>query len=168
MVRTDDVLTVTASGTDPEGSGVQFTYRWLVDGAEVLSDGPTASAQSSLDGASYFSKGQTVQAEVVPNDGMDDGAADLSALVSVANSAPTAPVVTVSPAAPEDYEDIVCAAAGSTDADGDAVTYSYSWTQDGVARPDLDGQDTAPSSETSLGEAWECTVEAGDGLVDEL
>jgi hypothetical protein len=77
---------------------------------------------------------------------------------------PTAPSVSVVPSVPTDSQDIVCSATGSTDADsGDSVAYSYTWTQDGAARSDLDGLDTVPASETGGGEEWVCTAEAGDG-----
>jgi hypothetical protein len=164
VVQTDDVVTATVSGTDPEGSAVVFTYRWLVDGAELLTDGPTSSVQSSLDGGLYFSKGQSLQVEVTPADGLDSGSTVPSGILTVANSGPTSPSVSVAPSAPEDYEDIVCTASGSSDADGDAVSYSYGWLQDGAPRLDLLGQDTVPSSETALGEVWECTGTASDGV----
>jgi hypothetical protein len=162
--HTDDTLTVSVSGSDADGEAVEYSYSWLVDGAEAFAEGPTASASSSLDGAVYFERDQTVQVQVTPTDGTDSGAAVLSDTVSIANSVPSAPTASVSPVAPEDHEDIVCSASGSTDADsGDSPTYSYSWTQDGADRSDLAGQDTVPASETAPGEEWSCTASASDG-----
>ena len=66
--------------------------------------------------------------------------------------------------APEETDDLVCVATGSTDLDiADTITYSYEWTQNGNARSDLSGQSTVLSSETSPSDVWECVATASDG-----
>jgi hypothetical protein len=168
VVRTDDLLTVSVDGDDDDGQDVLFTYTWYVDGEAVAEEGPVADTTSTLDGAIHFEKGQSVEVEVLPTDGDDPGESVLSESVTVANSAPSAPVVAFEPAEPADDEDMVCTAADSVDPDSaDTVSYSYSWTQDGADRSDLDGLDTVPASELETGEEWTCTAEASDGEDEE-
>jgi len=56
----------------------------------------------------------------------------------------------------------VAAASGSTDADGDTVTYSYRWYKDDVHQSSYDDQTSVPSSATSKGEVL------AEGAGDEL
>jgi uncharacterized protein (TIGR02145 family) len=60
-------------------------------------------------------------------------------------------------------DDLVCSASGSTDADGQAVSYSFSWVSDLGAS--VSG-DTVLSSVTVAGELWTCTAVVSDGMDD--
>ena len=142
---------------DPEG----YQYGWLIDGA--LLAGITT---PTLTGT-WFDRDQTVQCELTPYDGIDTGPPVLSNIVTVLNSAPTAPVVSVAPGGQAQIDDdIVCSVdVDSVDPDGDPFVYLVTWTIDAAPAPVYDGQWTIASVETGLGETWECSV-AADDLAD--
>jgi hypothetical protein len=161
-VYTDDTLTASVSATDLDGDALIYTYDWHVDGFPRGS-----SASATLDGASYFDKGQSVYVVVTPNDGTVDGTSGTSSTVTVLNSAPTAPVVEITPSEAEEGDDLTCTVlTGSADADGDSVTSTFAWDVDGVGYSDA--SDTATESvvdgaDVSAGQAWTCEVVADDG-----
>jgi hypothetical protein len=164
---TDDVLIAVATAADDDGDAVTVRYDWQVNGVS------TGVAGTTLDGAVSFDKGDLVQVVVVANDGTGDGAAVGSNVVTVANSAPTAPVVDVAPTAPiEAVDDLVCSiTTAATDPDGDPLTSTFSWDVDGVAYPragdagpfaTVAADDTADAADTTAGEEWTCSVVATD------
>lgn len=179
-LQTDDTVTVNASISDPEGDTVTTTYDWLVDGVTVVS----GTSSNSLDGASWFDKDDTVTATVIADDGVNT-TRETSSSITVDNTPPTAPTVSISPSSPTAGDDLTCSIdTASTDADGDGITYVMSWEVDGVA------YDTGGSSDTGLdtadpgwagpstttwtddtvdgddvldGETWFCTATPDDG-----
>ncbi len=161
-VRTDDVLTANVSWSDDDSDGVTLAYAWAVDGSTVAETG------STLDGASWFDKGEVVVVTVTPDDGIDSGTPVSSSGVTVLNSGPAAPVITIEPAAPYNgIDDLQCMLdTPSTDPDGDAITYSLGWDVDGVpfASPSttIMTDDTVAGSFTSPGEVWTCTLTPSD------
>ena len=161
---TEETLTAEVSTSDVDGDGVSVSYVWSVDGVEVSGE-----TDATLDGALYFDKDQTVQVTVTPNDGLDTGEVASSA-VSVANTPPYAPSVQIAPDDPAaGSENLVCEITEeSVDLDGDAVSYTASWTVDGdvwtgttVTTSWTD--DTVPGTETVEDEVWECTMTPEDG-----
>lgn len=73
--------------------------------------------------------------------------------------------MTVSPAQPNHNDDLTCNIdVESTDPDGDAVTYSYTWTRDGS--PTGNTGATLSGSQTGPGESWSCTATPNDGVQD--
>lgn len=171
-VQTDDLLTALAGATqDADGDTVSLSYAWTVGG---VSTGTTA---TTLDGSTYFDKGDVVVVTVTPDDGTDAGSA-VSDSVTVLNTAPTDPVIGVDPDPPQaGLDDLICEIlTPSTDADGDTITYSITWTVDGIDYPDGDTgagwlgpdtttytDDTVPADDMMEGELWTCTVVAEDG-----
>lgn len=162
---TDDTLSVSAVATDANGDTVSFTYDWYVDSVLVRS-GTT----STLDGSSTttgFDKGETVLVVVTASDGTTTTTATPSAVV-IANSPPTAPVVAIDPADPEEGEDLYCdVVTASTDADGDAISYSMDWTVDSAAYTSTFTTtwtgDTVDGADPISGEVWACTATPTDG-----
>jgi hypothetical protein len=162
---TDDTLTANTVTTDADADGVSLSYAWYVDGALQAETG------SSLNGGVYFDKDAQVYVVVTPNDGDVDGSAVTSATVTILNSPPTAPVVSIDPEEPEDSDDLVCLIdAVSTDADGDGVDYTFAWEVDGTAYSGASTTtwtgDTIDSGDTSVGEAWICTATPSDETED--
>jgi hypothetical protein len=157
----DTVETVTASvlNTDADGESVTLDYDWYVDGSLVAESGPT------LDGFVYFDKHEDIYVVVTPNDGNADGVAITSEPVFVVNTAPQAPITSITPETPkEGIDDLVCGVdVGSYDLDGDFITYSFEWEVDGVF---ANTGDTVSRSDTNVGETWTCTVTPDDGEED--
>lgn len=162
---TDDDLTAVLDlpSTDPEGEALSYTYEWYLDG--TLS---AASATETLP-ASATTRGETWTVRVTPSDGTSEGAAG-EASATIANTAPGAPTVAISPSAPEEGEDaLVCAVeTEADDADGDALSYTISWSLDGgawtgTASTTTRTGDTVAASYTTEGDVWTCSVVASDG-----
>ncbi len=154
---TDDTLTANPSGwSDPDGDTEAYEYQWSLNGTAI-----SGATDVTLAG-DYFVKGDSVTVDITPYDGRDRGTAVTSGTRVIQNSTPTAPSVDVTPNYPEDDDDLLCTITiASTDADGDALTYTYAWTVNGVASAVT--SDTVAEAYTSDGETWVCTVTASDG-----
>lgn len=160
-IREADTLSCVAGETsDIDGDEVTLKTQWVVNGTVV-------SEAETIDG-NTFSKGDTVACQLTPFDGEADGASQLSETITILNTAPSAPGVTLSPSAPWAGEALSCGlATPSSDEDGDDLTYTATWTVDGAdfnttATTAFTG-DTVPALSTASGEAWTCTIEAFDG-----
>ena len=173
---TADTVSATVTTHDDDGDTVSVSYAWYVDGGLVAATG------SSLDGASWFDKHQDVYVVVTPNDGAEDGTAVSSSSVTVVNTPPEAPTIYVDPSSPSaGVDDLLCVVdVDSADRDGDSISYSMSWTVDGVAYSAGGGDtadtagwlgpytttwtdDTVPAEDTQGGETWACTTTPHDG-----
>jgi len=86
---TEDTLTATVTATDADGDSITLTYSWYVNGTYVTSG-------SSLD-SSYTEKGDVIYVAVEPDDGTATGNLETSSSVTVGNTAPSAPTVSISP-----------------------------------------------------------------------
>ena len=160
---TNSVLTASTTTTDADSDSVSLRYAWSVNG--VL----TGTSGSTLNGATYFERDDVVTVSVTPNDGERDGAAVTSSSVTVRNTAPTAPGVAIDPASPVSGDDLVCGVATpGTDADGDSVTYSFAWTENGRAYTTTTGSswsgDTVPGASVQGGDVFVCSGTATDGV----
>ena len=163
---TDDSLTATPSATDNDGDSLTYAYTWYVDGS------PATETSDTLDGSTWFDKGQQVYVEVVANDGYGDSDSFVSDTLTVVNTAPEAPEVSIDPTSPgEAVHDFQCVIdTDSADADDDSLTYSFTWDVDGVpytsaSTTDHTG-DTVLAGEAFEGEVWTCTVTPNDGEED--
>ncbi len=161
-VYTNDTLTAAVSATDLDGDTLSYTYDWYVDGV------PRGSASSAtLSGATYFDKGQDIYVVVTPNDGSVDGTTVTSSTVTVSNTAPTAPVVEVTPADAVEGDDLTCTVTtAASDADGDSMTYAFAWDVDGVdyaSAADSAYSSVVDGADVGDGEKWTCEVTASDG-----
>ena|GEM_PF-2614824 len=77
-------------------------------------------------------------------------------------SAPSAPVVAVTPGEPVPWDDLVCAVAvESVDPEGDVVTYSFRWLVDDANAGVY--EETVTKDLTADGETWTCEVTPFDG-----
>ena len=156
IAYTDTELTCTEGATaDADGDTVTVDYEWHIGGT-FYSQGSTLSAFSAA-------RGDDVTCVVTPWDGLDFGAPVSSAITPIVNSPPTAPTVTITPAAPETFHDLTCAVTtDSADGDGDVVAYSYAWDVDG-ASSGVTGPLVA-SAATTDSEVWTCNVTPDDGF----
>jgi formylglycine-generating enzyme required for sulfatase activity len=152
----DTTLTCTpGSATDSDGAAITFNYAWIVNSVGI------AATSTTLTGAD-FDKNDDVFCTVTPTDGSDSGAAIDSGTVTIQNTAPEAPFISIIPAAPiAGEDDLVCSVdADSYDLDSDSITYSFEWSVDGVF---YGTDDTISGAETNDGETWTCTVTPDDG-----
>ena len=117
-------LSCVAPAVDPDGDSVSVAYAWTVNGVDMGVSGDTLTS-------AFFGKGDSIVCAATPSDASDTGATATSAAVSVANTAPELVSVTLSPTAPATDDSVTCTPI-ATDADGDIVSYSYSWTKNGV------------------------------------
>ena len=154
-----DTLTCTATTADEDGDTTTTTFTWTVDGVTTAAT-TTAAEESTLAGA--FSRGDTVACSVATSDSKGGAATD-SASVTITNTPPSTPTVTITPASPTPSDDLACAATTATDADGDALTTTLTWWQSGTEVTALAGSSTVASSYTSGGDTWTCDVEVTDG-----
>ena len=156
-VTTDNLLcSITTPSTDADGDTIACTYQWYKN--NVLQSGLTTNTV----GASYTTKGDVWKCVVTASDGTAANSGT-SNQVTIINSAPTAPVVHVTPDQPVDSDNLTCSiTTASTDADGDTITYTYRWLKNGVLQPGLISS-TVSSSYTAEGAVWKCVVTASDG-----
>lgn len=156
---TNDTLTASATTADVDDDPVTVRYAWYVNGV------PAAST-STLPGTAIV-RGDSVYVTATPSDGTTTGAAVASSVVTVGNTAPSAPGVSIAPSDPADDDDLICSVTASTDADADRITYTVAWTVDGApytgATTTVRAGDTVPASATSDDQEWVCTVTASDG-----
>ncbi|HCH64559.1 MAG: hypothetical protein CL927_04090 [Deltaproteobacteria bacterium] len=150
---TDDDLTCNAVGADADGDAVSFSYEWTIDGVVAAE---TGNVLSSAD----FSKGQSITCKVTPNDGDEDGSWIISGAKTVVNSVPEITSIAINPTAPNAGENLTCTVAG-TDADGDSVSYTYSWQKNGA--PAGVTTQTLSSVSSARGDIFTCTAIPDDG-----
>jgi len=164
-VYTGDTITASVGTYDVDGDTVTVDYLWTVDGGTI------AETASTLSGVDWFSKHETIQVTVTPNDAEHDGAAMASATLTILNTTPEAPTVVIDPLDPAQGDDLLCSVeVAAADADLDTIDYAFNWTVDGTAFASatdttLTG-DTVLADHTGSGEVWECTVTPNDSEID--
>ncbi len=152
---TDDTLAAFATGSDADNHTVTFTWRWRVGGA-VVQEGST----STLPGT-FFARGQSVTVEAISFDGFSTGTSCVSDPVTVRNTAPVGGSASLTPAQATELSTLTCAGSGATDLDGDALSYTYTWTVDGA--PIAATTATLTGAAFSHGQAVICRATPSDG-----
>jgi hypothetical protein len=161
LAYTDTLLTATPSGwndVDPADTTPSYMYEWFSGTTPIGTDSAT------LAGTTEFDKNESITVQVTPqNPASGSGAPVTSVAVPVQNSLPTAPGVTVTPAAATNVDPLVCAVTTvSTDLDpGDTPTYAYLWIEAGV--PTTHTSATLAATHTAVGDTWTCQVTPSDG-----
>lgn len=158
--QTNDTLTVTATTSDADSDTLTLSYDWYV-GSALTQSGPS----NTLSGGS-FTRGQSVYVTVIADDGTDAGNAS-SAAITIANTAPTAPVVAITPTAPIEGDALTCAVTTvATDDDGDTLGYSFIWDVNGSAYTVASSSATSSTvsgADVAYPDTWTCSVTASDG-----
>ena len=78
------------------------------------------------------------------------------------NQLPSTPLLSVSPDPAYTQNDLIAAASGSTDADGDSVSYTYQWYQNGSITTHTGV--FVPNTDTSKNELWSVRATPTDGF----
>ncbi|MEC7985582.1 MAG: hypothetical protein VX278_10500, partial [Myxococcota bacterium] len=159
-VFTNDTLRISADVYDPEGDEFTIEYAWFVNGVELF-----GVADDELAGAApynLFDKGDVVYAEIRATDpyGTETQA---SASVVVSNTPPPAPVISLTPVNTYEDDDLLCSVISqAADDDGDPLTYTILWEQNGLSYPSPQtttlSDDTVPSADTVFLDEWTCSV----------
>ena len=163
LTPTSATVTSTMSCTpvgasDSDGDTITYGYVWFVNGQQV------SSTSSTLAGA--FTKGDSVSCSITPNDGTEDGATVTSNSVTIQNSAPVISSVTIGYSTQQHSsgtfagDQLTCNPTGSSDVDGDSLTFSYMWYLNGASHSNTQSLDT---SNMNSGDVVYCAVMASDG-----
>ena len=141
--RTTDVLYSTVAAHDADGDALAFNYEWSRNGAPIAgATGPTL----DLSVAGHGDRGDTITVRVIASDGQATSAPATASAV-VADTAPTASVA-LNVTSPTTNQ--VLTAAASSDADGDAVTYTFTWKVNSVIRAATSGPNASASFDLAV------------------
>ncbi len=157
--RTDAVRArIEVPAVDPDGDPLRYRYAWSVDGRPL-----NLPASTSILPAGLFRKHQKVQVEVRAFDGQLAGPPARAEVVA-RNSLPGAPVVEIRPARPRRGEALrAVIRTPAEDADGDALTYRFSWRKNSEPfQASADGREV-PGAAVQRADTFELTVVASDG-----
>ncbi|MED5374777.1 MAG: hypothetical protein VX899_27405 [Myxococcota bacterium] len=157
----EDPIVAAVEASDADGDTLSYSYAWTVDGEAAGDDSDTLPAGTAT-------KGQSVVVSVSVSDGEEEVSSE-SAALTIGNTAPAGGAVSILPGTPSAGEDLICRLTTEpTDADGDALGYTVTWTVDGVA-VSPQGVDTelpddhVLASQTRGEETWACEITADDG-----
>ena len=163
---TNNDLMANPAVIDADGDPITYSYQWKNNDVDVGADSPTLLSVN-------FAKDDVIEVVVTPNDGINDGLSMTSDSLTISNSAPTQPMVSISPDPAANSDDLDCQiTASSTDADGDSITYTYEWfvganpiSQKTTANT-TNLTDTLLAASTATDETWTCVVTPNDGTDD--
>ena len=151
------------SVSDVDGDAVTTIVRWYADGV-LIGTGPTITLTSSL-----ISVGQNLQCEVTPNDGTVDGQTVITPINAnsvVQNSSPSISSVVIEYSTQQHSsgtfagDQLTCTTMGTSDADGDGLTYAYTWYLNGASHSTGQNLDTTGMSSNDI---VHCSAIANDG-----
>jgi hypothetical protein len=146
--------------SDPDGHPSDLQYQWKRNGSNL--SGQTSSTLAM----GLTVRGDDVSLVVTPCDSFGAcGTTKTSNTLDVLNASPTAPSVSISPSVAEPDDDLTCTiSSNADDPDGDPLTYQYVWVLQGGTNSG--NYQILPSSETTLGDVWQCLARAIDDQGD--
>jgi hypothetical protein len=142
--RTNDVLQASVVAHDGDGDPLTYSYEWLRNGAPIAG---AAGASLDLSVTGHGDRGDAITVRVTASDGQATSA-PASASVVIADSAPTASVV-LNLTSPTTNQ-VITATATSSDADGDALAYTFTWRVSGVVRATVSGPSASSSYDLAV------------------
>ena len=159
---TNDTASVTAVIADADNDSITVTYSWYVDATLVQ-----AGTSGTLDGSVYFDKDQDLYVEVDVTDGYEEGESSSSTTLTIANTSPVAPTVSISPDVPSILQqDLNCNIdIDAVDVDGDVMSHQYFWYRNGqFFLPTLNNAqvEIVAAEEVDEPGTWECFVTVTD------
>jgi len=156
--KTTANLTANVTATDADSDTITYSYQWKKGGVNI-----SGQTSSTLANTNYV-KSDVITVTVTPNDGTTSGTAMTSAGLTIANSLPTQPTVSITTPA-YDSTNLVCTPTGSSDADGDTISFSYAWYKNTVLQAGLT-TNTVNASNTTVGDSWRCVATPNDGTTN--
>lgn len=169
-VYTNDILTAVVEINDSDSMQISTSFEWhVIDEQNATGDLIVQSGLAeSLDGANYFERGNDVYVVVLPSDGIDEGDPLTSNTIRILNSAPTQPVIEITPqSAYAGIDDLSCTVVEpSLDADQDSVKYTFIWSDpNGVEvqnSGEIPGTTNVLDGALTIEGGWVCTVIPSD------
>lgn len=172
VVYTNVTLSAFADVSDPEDDPMTTSWTWYVNGNAIASVDT-----NQLNGVTWFDRDDEVYVTVAISDGVETSYATSDTLI-VSNQPPYAPTVELATSEPGELlfagEPMSCLVTDpALDADLDPLTYTTSWTVDGVPFDGTSGagpvtttytDDTVPAGQTVAGEVWSCAMTVSDGI----
>ncbi|MHB8997199.1 MAG: S8 family serine peptidase [Armatimonadota bacterium] len=158
-------ITATASGgSDSDGDNIIYRYAWYhsPNGTTSWVAGPKGRVLT----AGATTAGEYWRVQVRSHDGVNASRAFYSVALKINNARPTKPTsVAITPLAPKDGQNVVGTATGSTDGDGDSLSYRYRWysSTDGTIWLPGPSKRVLNYAETSVGDQWKVAARAYDG-----
>ena len=142
------------------GHTLTYAYAWYKDG--TLQSGLTTNSVQ----AGCVHKNEKWKCSVTVSNEIQETLHGSSDDVTIANSLPPSPVISIEPKSPVAGDSLKCGIiAQEADPDGDKITYKYEWYKSDELQKELTG-DTVPADHTSKDEKWKCAVTANDGTDD--
>jgi hypothetical protein len=157
-----DAVTLDATASDPDDPASALTVTWTSNLDGELSSATPDSSGRSLDTRIDLSRGRHVL-DVVVEDSI--GLTAREQVSFVVNGPPTAPDVAITPDPAGSLDTLgAVVLTDAVDAEGDPVTYVYSWFRDGVVTPVTTA--TVTPDQTQAGEVWRVDVRGSDGELE--
>jgi hypothetical protein len=157
----DESITFLGQISDSEDIPNNLTVSWnsSIDG-ELSTQSPTSQGISQFSIANLNAGVHSITLTATDSDGLT--ADDL--ITFRVNTPPPSPTLSILPSIATSVDTITAAVTPIADADGDNVTFSYEWLENGVVTSNVTA--SVPSSELDVGEIWTIRVTPNDGYVD--
>ncbi|MEC8381491.1 MAG: Ig-like domain-containing protein [Myxococcota bacterium] len=155
----NDNITFSATVTDNEDQPTELSVEWnsSIDGV-FSTTGPNSSDIAQFSSNQLSTGSHSITVTVTDSDGLySDVLVDI-----VVNGVPTQPTVSLTPIPAYTTDDLVATASGSTDPDGQPVTYTYEWFLNGN-NSGITGS-ILPNSNTAKGNIWMVRATPTDGI----
>jgi hypothetical protein len=153
-----DTITFAATVSDGQDAPSDLGLSWVSD-----RDGEVDTTATSTGAAGFATDTLSVGAHTVTLTATDTvGLTGSDAVSFRVNGLPSAPTVAITPASPDSTDDLTAAiSVAATDPEGDAISYTWSWTRGGTATSHTTA--AIPAADTTRAEVWVATATPSDG-----
>jgi hypothetical protein len=156
-----DLTCIPTETFDQDGDELSFFYEWRVNGEKVQRADATVNRIAK--------RGDAVTCLIRAYDTKAFGEWTESPAVTLVNTPPAVPELRITPEDTTDSDSMVCSVRnGLTDWDGDALTFTFTWTKNGTAwsgptRQTVRPGDTIDDAYTFADDSWTCEAISSDG-----
>ena len=166
LVDTLFTCEVSDASIDADEDTLSYETTWYVGDHPNPGTGSTSVTPTQLvsdEAGTPARGGDTLRCEVVANDGSTIGPTGVSQSVTLGNSAPTGGSVVMGPIPADESTTLICTASEASDADGDTITWLYSWSVDGEL-VEGESSETLDGAHFDKGQVVLCTAAPTDGI----